>query len=163
MSKCGAFNFCGLQAMLDSQMAMMQAGLPTWIRYRNFEDVQQEEAIQLGFTLTPDAGGKGTTDLLIQPQPGIKPVSMHSIGMSMGKLRMGAKEFKISQTFVEQEKKRLGLAEWRLVWEGPHVVGLVTENMLYSIESIKHVDFGGQPYLWTLMCNNVEVRVGASR
>jgi hypothetical protein len=149
---------CGLQSLIDFQFNMAKSGGPAWLRVRNFSDVQQDEAIQLGFDLTPDGGkgGVGTSDIRILPQPGIENLSMHSIGMSMGKLLFGARKFTISHTFVAQAVQALRLKQWRDVWEAPMIVGIVTENVLFSIDSVAHTDVAGTPIIWELLCNGNE-------
>jgi|SRR5215471_13814425 len=151
---------CGLQGLIDFQMNVGKSGLPAWLRVRNFPDVQNEEAIQLGFDLTPDGGkgGVGTTDLRILPQPIIENVSMHNIGMSLGKLRFGSRKFTVSQTFVCEVMAKMKFAQWRDVWEHARIVGIVTENVLFSIESVAHTDIAMCPVTWELLCNANEVK-----
>jgi len=146
---------CALGSMLDFQFNMAKSGLPAWLRVRNFPDVQNEEAIQLGFDLQPTGGkgGVGTTDMRIMPQPIIENVSMHNIGQSLGKLLFGARKFTVSQTFVCNAMAQLHLQQWRDVWEHPKIVGIVTEGVLFSIESVGHTDIQGCPVTWELLCN----------
>lgn len=104
------------------------------------------------------AANKGTTDTQIKPQPSTNMVSVHNIGQSGGKLRFGARYFLISQTFVAAQVTARTLTDQNLVWRDPTVVGLVSENLLFSIEDISHEESSGQTISWMLTCNANELR-----
>lgn len=101
----------------------------------------------------------GTTDILITPPPNIEMVSTHNIGQSMGKLRFGARIVTVSQGFVAQQAMAQNLPDQNLVWRGPQVVGLVSENLLFSIENVDHSELTGNTVFWYLTCNVSELRV----
>ena len=104
----------------------------------------------------------GTTDTLITPTPVVTMLSMHNIVMSEGKLRFGARVIRVSQSFVSAQANALGLpmtpTGMRQVWEAANVVGLVSENLLFSIEDVKHSELGGTTVYWDLTCNANELR-----
>jgi hypothetical protein len=144
--------------MSDMSQNFWRNGLPTFIRFRNFPDIQQEDWAALGFSIAPSGSQVGTTDILVNPQPTITPVSVHNIGQSMGKLRFGAKQFRISQTFVQKMMAQRGIATPQELWRDPTTVGLVMEGLLFSIEDVKHYDVGGCIMAWVLTCNANEIR-----
>ena len=104
------------------------------------------------------AASPGTTDILITPPPNIEMVSTHNIGQSMGKLRFGARIVTVSQGFVAQQVSAQNLPDQNLVWRGPQVVGLVSENLLFSIEDVNHSELTGNTVFWYLTCNVSELR-----
>jgi hypothetical protein len=136
-------------------------GLPVYLRLRNFPDLQNNLAVQMGFAISPSGGQLGTTDILIGPPlgppPAVQSLSMHSIGMSEGKLRFGAKEFLISSTFSDNMVRLQGYANETDVWSAPNVVGLVTNGALYSIEDIRFEQLAGKTVTWKLLTNAVGV------
>jgi len=87
------------------------------------------------------------------PQPSVMMMSVHNIGMSSGKLRFGARQFLISQTFVAKQQALQFLEDPRMVFEGPQVVGLVSENLLFSIEDVRHQEVTNNPVAWLVTCN----------
>lgn len=101
---------------------------------------------------------KGVTDILIDPPPSITMTSSRNILASQGKLRFGARDVRISATFTDAQVKDRALANQALVWRGPEVVGLVTENLLLSIESVIHEELAGKTVQWFLQCNALELR-----
>lgn len=146
-----------MQRLIGAQQRYMRSGLPTYLRLKNFPDTQGQQWSQLGFAVTPVSGGHGTVDILIDPPPATSMISVHNIGMSNGKLRFGARLFTISQEFVLKQMAARGITDPRLVWIDS-VVGLITENLLFSIEDIKHRDLSSVPVLWMLTANANEMR-----
>jgi hypothetical protein len=148
----------GLQRLQDARMRYLRTSCPTWIRYKNFGDVRNQQWAQLGFQITPNPADApvGTTDVFIDPWPCHNTMSLHNIGMSGGKLRFGAVQFFISATFITQQAALLGLPDPYQVWE--QVLGLVSENVLFSIEDIQHEDVSGQILNWIIVCNRNELR-----
>jgi hypothetical protein len=155
----GPFFGNGFIRLIDANQRYMQAGGPTYLRLRNFPDIQELEFAQLGFSISPTGTSQvGTTDILIVPPPSNEPVSTHDIGKSRGKLRFGATKFLISQTFIEDQMAAQGLTDQSLVFRGRNVVGLVTDMVLWSIEDIIHKDLGGKTVMYFLTCNANEIR-----
>lgn len=146
----------GYQKAIDANMVFLRSSHPVYLRLRNFEDIQEEKWAQMGFAITPTGTDVGTVDLEIVPPAKVVMVSMHNIGQSEGKLRFGARVFTISATFVDKQVSALGLANQDLVWRAPNVVGLVTDNQLFSIEAIAHHEIAGKTVVWELTANMVE-------
>lgn len=156
---CYGPNFAlGMQRLIGAQQSFTRSGLPTYLRLKNFVDTQNQQWSELGFAITPVAGTTGTVDILISPPPTFQMISVHNIGMSEGKLRFGARMFTVSGEFVSKQLVAQGLSNPEDIWKGQKVLGLVTENLLFSIEDIKHVDISGVPVLWRLTANANELR-----
>jgi hypothetical protein len=118
-------------------------------------------ATQLWVTTNPTStvgATQGFTDILISPVPTSSMLSMHNIGMSNGKLRFGARSVRVSQSFVSAQVNAQNLTDQNLVWRGPQVLGLISENLLMSIEIIKHIEIAGQSIVWDLWVNCSEIR-----
>lgn len=148
----------GVQRLIDSNLQYTRVGFPVYLRLRNFPDLQNSQFAQMGFAISPSGTAVGTTDILIAPPPSVSMVSVHNIGMSEGKLRFGARTFLVSQAFVTAQVAAQSLSDQNLVWRGPNVVGLVTENLLFSIEDVNHGEVAGQTVSWVLTANANELR-----
>jgi hypothetical protein len=151
----------GLQRLIDAQQRYIRnspvAGV--FLRLKNFPDTQNQEWSEMGFSIAPSGGVvTGTTDILIEPPPMVRMVSLHNIGQSMGKLRFGSRQFVISASVVDDNVALQGLSNQDLIWRDPTVVGLVVDSELFSIEDIEHEEVGGKTVLWTLTCNALEVK-----
>lgn len=145
----------GIQRVIDANQRFHRAAHPVYLRLKNFPDTQQQTWSQLGFSISPSGGPGGTTDVLINPPPSAEMVSMHNIGMSSGKLMMGARQFVISASFVDAQVVARGLSSQDLVFDAPEVVGLVLDNQLFSIEDRAHKEIAGKTVFWVLTCNEV--------
>ena len=145
----------GFQRLIDAKQRYDRAGFPVYLRLRNFQVPANNQLwAQMGFTLTSPSGSNvGTTDILIDPQPSAIMISLHDIGQSEGKLRFGARTFAISASFVDVQQAAQNLPTQRAVWEGPNVVGLITEGLVFSIEDIAHEEWQGKTTTWILTCN----------
>lgn len=88
----------------------------------------------------------------------MSPVSQDNIAKSGGKLRFGARQFIVSHTFVLAQMTAQSVTDPTLIWRGPSVVGLVTQNLLCSIEQYLPEFLGGDIITWTLTCNANEQR-----
>jgi hypothetical protein len=148
----------GLRRLVDSNQRFMRAGNPVYLRLRNFPDVQNTDWAQLGFAITPSGALVGTQNVLIDPPPSEQTVSLRDIGRSMGKLRYGAHKFIISDTFVQAQCARMGVTDVSALFKQPFVVGLVTENILYSIEDIVSEQVAGSTITWSISGNGNEIR-----
>lgn len=148
----------GMRYLMDAYQRYMRAQLPVYLRIKNFLDTQNQGYSQLGFRISPSGSATGITNILIDPPCSWQMVSLRNIGMSDGKLRFGARYFMVSQTFVLAQQAALGLSDPKLVFEGAQTVGLVTENLLFSIEDTSHEAAGGQIISWILTCNANEIR-----
>lgn len=158
MSSLGPNFAFGAQRLLGAHQRFIRSGLPTYLRFKNFADTQTAQWSELGFAITPVSGTTGTVDILISPPPSSSMISVHNIGMSEGKLRFGARLFQVSQEFVSAQMAALGYTDPRQVWIGAKTVGLITENLLFSIEDIKERYVCGTQVAWILTCNANELR-----
>ena len=148
----------GMRRLVDAHQRFMRLSGPVYLRMRNFDDPQEQPWAQYGFAISPSGSDVGTTDILIEPQPSWRTVSMHNIGMSQGKLRFGAKEFLISHTFVRAQMSVQGLSDATLVWRGARVVGLVENGLLCSIEQYIPDMLAGDVVTWIITANVGELR-----
>lgn len=149
----------GLRRLIDLQQRFIRAGNPVYFRVRDFGDIQEESFTQLGFSASPSGSvATGTTDVLVDPPPAVTWVSTHNIGQSMGKLRFGARVFLISHTFVLQQCALMGITDAMRLWQSPFAVGLYTDSLLFSIESVETEQLAGATITWVLTCNSNEVR-----
>lgn len=141
----------GMQFLLDAQQRWVRAGHPVYLRIRNFPDLQAvSTAIQLGFATSPTGTATGTTDILIDPPPSVTMIQMTNLGKGEGKLRFAVREFLISGTFVNAQVAAQSLTNQDLVFRGSNVLGLYCDNQLFSIEDIKHYEYGGVTVNWIL-------------
>lgn len=148
----------GQQRLLDAFQNYTRAAHPVYLRLRNYPNIQQNDAVQLGFAISPAGAPLGTVDIEIKPRPSYDMISMHNIGMSNGKLRFGARLFLVSATFVDNQVRQQQLTDQDLVWRGQDVVGLFTDNQVFSIEVISHQEAAGKTVSWLLTCNAVETK-----
>lgn len=152
----------GIQFLLDSHQKFVRAGKPIWLRVKNFED--EGDYIEVGVPYVPTGGPAtaqtGYTDILIDPPPDVKGVSLHNIGLNSGRLQFGATQFIVSNSFVDAQ-----LAKYREITDpievfrnrdGYAAIGIFYFNRLYSIESITHKEVSGQTIVWYLICNALE-------
>lgn len=154
----GPYISWGIQRIMDAQLQFVRNTLPVYLRIRNFAPVNTTLAGQLGFAVSPSGSNVGTQDILIQPPPAVSMISMHNIGMSGGKLLLGARQFMISQSFVVRQAQALGLDSEQRFWTDKKVVGIVTENFLFSIEDIGHEEMGGVTVVWSIRGNNLSLK-----
>ncbi|MDE2102961.1 MAG: hypothetical protein KGL39_37300 [Patescibacteria group bacterium] len=146
----------GLRRLVDAQQNFVRAGHPVYLRLRNFPVVQTQQWAELGFSITPSGSPTGTSDILIAPPPGVIMMSLHNIGMSAGKFRFGARQFMVSHSFVQAQMTTQGISDplqANQIWEGSNVVGLVMEELLFSIEDVRHQEVAGETVWWLLRCN----------
>ncbi len=81
---------------------------------------------------------------------------LRNIGIAGGKLRFGAKCILISSTFVDAQAALLQFTDPKQVFN--QCIGIVNENMLYSVEDMQHEMVGGRIINWILICNANELR-----
>lgn len=157
----------GIRRIFDANQRFLQPGLATYLRVRNFADPQTQPWAQYGFSISPSGSAQtGTTDILIDPPPSHRMVSMHNIAMSAGKLRFGAREIIVSHTFVLQQMDAWNLQDPTLVFRGPNIVGFVLAlsatapqiNTLASIEQYSADVVAGDILAWVCLCNCNELR-----
>lgn len=156
MTSAGAIY--GLRRLQDLQLNYKRTTTPAYLRYRAFGDIGNRQFAQLGFTIRPDPNVNpvGTTDVPIVPAPTMATMPLRNIGIVGGKLRFGAKSIMISSTFVDAEAARLQFTDPKQVFN--QCLGIVNENMLYSIEDMQHEMVGGRIINWMLVCNANEIR-----
>jgi hypothetical protein len=143
----------GIRFLLDQHQRWTRAGLPVYLRVKNFDD-SGDEYVKLGFQIAPTGGQiTGFDDILIQPPPEVREVSMHNIGLNQSRLRFGAKYFIISHSFVLKRMQDTEYMDASQVWSDPSLVGLLYDNRLFEIVSINHDETAGETISWTLVCN----------
>lgn len=160
MSPLGAF---GLRRLLDANQRFTQAGLPVFLRVKNYqEDAALSDIEEVGLTFTPTASGAqtGTTDIQIRPQPEITLVSMHNLAMAVSAgvaLRAGARTVIISHTWVLSRQRQLGYQTPKQVFTDKSVVGFVSDNLLLEAVDITHAEDFGEIISWRVLCNTSEL------
>lgn len=174
------FGNFGIRRLMDQNMRFMRGGLKAWLRIKNFVD--NSAFADLGLQFVPSSSGPtvptGTTDILIDPPPPIKLMNYRTIllAQSVGSsLRSGARTAVISHTWVLAQMK----AQWFLnmcanntdpttggpynnqdptvVFRGPSVLGIVSDNLLLQQVDITHEEAYGQPMSWIVVCNTYEL------
>jgi len=152
----------GIQFLFDSTQQFVRAGLPVYLRVRNFEDTG--DYLEVGVPFSPtgtDAFYTGYTDIPIQPPPGVQDVSLHNIGLLAGRLNFGSRIFQVSNTFVEQQRAQYQIADPYDVFrnrDGKYkTVGIIYNQRMFSIESLTHKEVAGKTINWKLICNALEV------
>lgn len=164
MSSCGPYISSGIQMAIDANMRYLRMSHKVYLRLRNFTAPVQPSSIfqQLGFPQTPVSGPTGTFDLEISPQPAVRTLSQHDIGMSMGQLLFGARQFGISGSFSCLLAQALSLPytqdDLEQFWFNDKIVGLVTDRLLFDIKQVDHEEVGGVTVMWTLLANANQVR-----
>lgn len=148
----------GAQRLFDARQRFVRGGQPVYYRIKNFPDTQGQNYSDLGFIIAPSGTITGTTDILITPQPDVTYVSMHNIGQSNGTLRIGARYFVVSASFVNAQMAAQSVTDANMIWRGPQFLGLVTEGLLFSVVTYEHKDVSGSEVLWWLTCNANEIR-----
>ena len=153
----------GLRMMVDEQARFTRAGLEVFLRLQNFPSTGANQEVGIPYVPTGVAAAQsGFTDLLIDPPPQVTDVSMHNIGMSGGKLLMGARTFNVSHTFVKKMRETYpnipdDIAVW-FGWDGQTpVMGIVYENRMHDIVTYSHREIGGETVSWKLTCNRLDV------
>lgn len=162
MSPFGAF---GLRRLLDANQRFTAAGLPVYLRVKNFqENVTMVDAEEVGLSFTPTVTGAittGTTDILIDPPPEITIVSMHNLGMAAAAgvaLKAGARTITISHTWVAARQAQMGYNTPQQVFNDKSVTGIVTDNLLLEPVDITHPDDAFDEIIsWRLLCNCSEL------
>lgn len=149
----------GLRFIVDDQQRFLRAGLEVFLRVQNFPNKGDSQEMGLSF---PDTQNVGYTDILIDPPPQVTDVSMHNIGMSGGKLNIGARNFQVSHTFVlNQRDKNPNIPDDVSVWfnrdGSTPVIGIVYENRMHNIVYYTHKEIAGETVSWRLTCNRVDV------
>jgi hypothetical protein len=160
----GDFGFAeGLAMMVDDQQRFLRSGLEVFLRVQNFQE--QGTFQEVGIPVAPTgaaAAQTGFTDILIDPPPQVTDVSMHDIGMSGGRLLIGARKFKISQSFVTKMRARNpsiadDIAVWN-VWDNQAtVLCIMYENRAHDIVHYTHTEIGGSTVSWFVFCNRVDI------
>ena len=152
----------GIRRIIDQQLRFRGPGSAAWLRVKNFTD--PSNVTDHGFIYTPPASGNqqaGYTDYPIQPPPVVQQVSMHNLGMAAAagvNLREGARNIMITQTWVEAQKQIRNLKSDRQVFEAPEVIGIVTADLLVSIEYAYPDHAYGHLVNWYLLGNASELK-----
>jgi hypothetical protein len=154
------FNF-GLRSLYDTQLRFFQPGLPCYLRIDNLSpDVRGTvgSVAALGFQPTVSGNLSGVTDILIDPPPEVKEVPWRNIGLNLARLRFGARIFTISHTFVANRQALLAFTDPEQVFRDASVQGILYSGRIYNMESVTHEDLAGQPIIWTIIGNAIEVQ-----
>lgn len=141
--------------IIDGYQRFFKSGLTVYLRFKNFDDTGQDYA-DVGFEVSVTgalAASSGFTDIVIDPPPEVKEVSMHNIGIMGGQLSFGAKEFRISHTWVLGRMAAMGYTDPKQVFQDPKVVGIIYEQRLHMMVSLTHDDVGGETTLWKVITN----------
>lgn len=155
----------GVQFLFDGVQRFTRAGLPVYLRVRNYED--QGEYLEVGVPFAPTgtaAFNTGYTDVLIVPPPSVQDVSLHNIGVLSGRLNFGSRVFIVSHTFVMNQMAEYGIQDAYDVFRDRtdqdgkkfKVVGLIYNSRMFSIESLTHKEVAGQTINWKLVGNSLE-------
>lgn len=167
-------NSFALTSLLDANSNYFQPGLPVYYRTQNFDEASVGEAIsEMGFQTSPSAydasGGysvsgewqTGTADVMVCPQPGVDSLTLKMISDAVKAgtaLRVGAKRFSISHSWVASIQTQMLYANPRSVFNDPHVVGFYHDGLLYSIVSFTHNDMWGAIINWDVLCNANDIK-----
>ena len=153
----GVSNF-GMRRSMDMVSRFDRAGLPVYLRVTvPSADPSQDEFAQFGFQAAA-SGALVTQDVLIDPPPQVKQVSLHDIGLNSAQLSFGSRTFKISHSWVIVRQQLKGYWEpgtqqpdFTRVFIDPSVVGIWTDGRLFKIVSITHEDLGGRQWMWDII------------
>jgi len=174
----GALFAAGLQGLIDGQQSYIRSGLAAFLRVQNFAPEGDWQEVGVPYAPTGSAAANtGFVDFEIIPPPEVRDVSMHNIGMSGGRLNIGARIFIISDSFVQSILEQYPKIQdpqdvWRN-WDAVYVdgnpeqqtasvVGIIYENRMHNIEIIKHVEIAGQTISWNITCNRFETPLEGS-
>lgn len=160
----------GIQFLFDAQQRYTRAGLPVYLRVKNFQDAGA--FIEVGVPFTPTGSESfytGYTDILITPPPAVQDVSLHNIGLNSAALRFGARIFIISASFVTAQLAELNngpnvstpITDPYAVFrgrDGYEALGLYYNDRVFSIESITHKEVAGVTINYKLLCNALELQ-----
>lgn len=152
----------GIQFLFDANQRYVRAGLPVYLRVKNFQDTG--DFIEVGVPFAPTgaaAAQSGYTDILIAPPPAVQDISLHNIGLNSAALRFGARNFIISATFVNAQMAQYSITDPYAVFrnrDGYAAVGLLYNDRLFQIESITHREVAGVTINYKLLCNALELQ-----
>lgn len=150
----------GWRNLRDQFMNWMAPGLPVYLRIKNF-DATNASALEMGFTWTPPASGSqatGYSDVQIYPQPQVVEVPLRDIGLNQAKLMFGARKFSISDTWVRGRQAQMNYDDPYQVFRDVSVLGLYYNSRLFDMQSITHVEVGGQTFRWDIVGNALETK-----
>jgi len=150
----------GIRSLADTYLSFWQPGLPCWLRIKQVvpELVKPVHDVSaLGFQPAVSGGQSGVVDIPIVPPPEVREVTRHNIGLSGGRLRIGARVFLISHTFVINRMAQVGFTDPEQVFSDGSVVGFFYDGRIFNMESVTHEDQAGQPIFWTIVGNAIEI------
>jgi hypothetical protein len=151
----------GMRMMTDGQQSFIRAGLEVYLRLQNFDSSGDFQEMGIPQAATPTSGA-GFTDIIIDPPPQVLDVSMHDIGMSGGRLLIGARSFIVSHSFVLKVREENpdipdNIAVWSAWDSSATVVGILYENRMHDIVYYTHKEIGGETISWKIFCNRVDI------
>lgn len=157
-----------LTSLINSNSAYFDSGLPVYYRTQNFDEALVGEGIsEMGFQVMPSiysASGffvTGTTDKEICPQPAVKLLTMKMIADAQqagSALRVGARTFNISHSWVQSIQVAKGYDNPRQVFIDRSVVGFYHDGLLFQIVSYVHNDLYGGIIDWDVICNANDIK-----
>lgn len=152
----GGASAWGIRSLADTWFRYWQPGLPVYLRFQEQVNSANDYSA-LGFMPAVTGAPAGVTDILIDPPPDVKDISLHNIGIMGGRLNFGARTFIVSHTFVLAMMAKFQFTDPYQVWRDESVVGLYYNNRLFSIESLTHEEVGGETTLWKIIGNSTEL------
>lgn len=150
------FSPWAIRRVQDCHLSFSKPGLKVYLRVKNAEDSSMDY-VRLGFQWSPTgAQATGYTDILIQPPPDVVAVSANMIGVSGGRLTLGANHFIISHTFVLNRMATMGYTDARQVFRDKSVIGFVYDRRIFAIEDLLPDSISDQHIRWDVTANMVE-------
>lgn len=158
----GGYSNFGIRRTLDGIGRFAGKAFPAYLRIQaTSENTVDQNATfaQFGFQVSA-SGQTVATDVLITPPPLVTEVSMRDIGLNSAQLQFGAKNFKISHTFVAAQQVAnnylepgTGLPDFYRVFRDSTVIGVWYNSRIGKIVSVTHEDIGQLPWTWNLIVN----------
>lgn len=153
----------GMRMLLDGQTRFVASSKQAFVRVQNFQNTGDYLEVGVPFAPTGVAEeNSGFTDIIIDPPPQTRDISMHNIGLLAGRLNFGDKTMIVSHTFVLNVMQAYpGITDpydvWRN-WDGQTpVIGIVYQNRMWAIESITNSQWGGETVSWKLILKGLEL------
>lgn len=161
----------GMQRLLDADARFFRSGLACYYVEQN-SDVANLDSAQMGFIVVPTAASgmslAGTTQTLVDPPVAVTSLSLKALSDAANvgaDLRMGAKMFTFSNTWVEAimagnfpNGQPRGYTNGRQVFNAPQVLGFLYDGLLFNFNSFIHQDAYAGELNWIVACNANEIK-----
>lgn len=160
----------GQQMLYDAQQRFVRAGLPVFLRVKNYPENVQGDYLEVGVPWVPTGTAAADTsfiDIPIDPPPNVAEATKKNVSpLVWTRLNVGARIFKISNTFVQAQlallaKSNPPVTNPNAVFrgrDGRPCIGIFYDNKLYAIESLAHDQVSATAIEWRLYCNAVDVQ-----